>query len=381
MENRRCRICGSIELEPITTLPNYPMVAGPVTKVPKIVPTCDLEVGLCHHCGTCVLLNEDIDSLVYNDDYTSSNIAYGQVKSMDEKTDRFVEFVGRARKPMHSKVLEIGCYEGTFMGLLEERYRFNMTGCEPCVAVAEEARRKGYDVVPRAFNPTDYSELDMVVARNILEHIPRPRQFVRDIASTLKQDGSLVVEVPAGEYFVGNGILGTIVPEHPCYFGERSLERLLEGYFAVVVVEEHGATIRALASFPQEGNDSKDATADATRLKGGGRTRRARYDAVQRAIRGDNVDIFGANTCALELIAAGVVKVKQVRKVYDDDPRRWGRYLVNTDLAVFPRNVLKSRLFQPPRRVLVCSYTHRQSIANYITKQNSIAVKLYGDDE
>jgi len=381
MENRRCRICGSIELEPITTLPNYPMVAGPVTKVPKTAPTCDLEVGLCHHCGTCVLLNEDIDSLVYNDDYTSSNIAYGQVKGMDEKTDRFVEFVGRARKPMHSKVLEIGCYEGTFMGLLEERYRFNMTGCEPCVAIAEEARRKGYDVVPRAFNPTDYSGLDMIVARNILEHIPAPRQFVRDIASTLKQDGSLVVEVPAGEHFISNGILGTIVPEHPCYFGERSLERLLEGYFAVVMVEEHGATIRALASFPQDSNDSKDTTVYATRLKGGGQMRQARYDAVWRTIRKERVDVFGANTCALELIATGAIRVARIGRVYDDDPRKWDRYLVNTNLAVFPRNVLKRRLFRPPRKVLVCSYTHRRSIADYITKQNNIAVMLYGDDE
>jgi len=124
MENRKCRVCGSVELEPITTLPNYPMVAGPVVKVPKIMPTCNLEVGLCRHCGTCVLLNADIDGLAYDDDYTSSNIAYGQVKGMDELTNRFANFIGRAYKPQRSRVLEIGCYDGAFMSLLEKKYEF-----------------------------------------------------------------------------------------------------------------------------------------------------------------------------------------------------------------------------------------------------------------
>ena len=378
MKSRKCRVCGSIELEPITTLPNYPVVAGPVMKVPRTVPTCNLEVGLCRHCGTCVLLNTDIDRLAYDDDYTSSNIAYGQVKGMDELTNRFANFIGRAYKSRRSRVLEIGCYDGAFMSLLEKKYEFTVVGCEPCVAVAEEAKRKGYNVLPNTFSPTDYSELDMVVARNILEHIPSPRQFVRDIASTLKLDGSLVLEVPAGEHFIGNGILGTIVPEHPCYFGKKSLERLLEGYFAVVAVEEHGATIRALASFPQESNDSKDATVSAIRLKGGGRTRQARYDAVREAIGNEEVDIFGANTCALELIAAGAIRTGRIDKVYDDDPRKWGKHLVNTDRAVFPRNEFRG---QRQRKVIVCSYTHRRSIAEYIAKQGSIAVMLYGDDE
>jgi len=218
----------------------------------------------------------------------------------------------------------------------------------------------------------------MVVARNILEHIPSPGSFVKDIASALKQDGSFVIEVPAGEYFVENGILGTIVPEHPCYFGKKSLERLLGCYFVLVIVEERGATIHALASFPHRDGDGKYATANTTRLKGGEQARRMRYDAVWKAIGSDAVDIFGANTCALELIVAGAIRTGRIDKVYDDDPRKWGKHLVNTDRAVFPRNEFRG---QRQRKVIVCSYTHRQSIADYITKQNNIAVMLYGDNE
>lgn len=382
MNNRHkaCRVCGSDELETITKLPDYPLSAGPTTRTTKTIPTCDLEIGLCHHCGTCILLNTDTDNLAYGEDYTSSNIVYGQVKSMDEKTNRFADFVGKAQKPIHSKVLEIGCYDGTFMGILQKKYEFDMIGCEPCTAIAEEARSKGCNVIPKEFDVADYGKLDMVVARNILEHISSPSQFVKDTASVLKENGAVVLEVPAGEYFVENGILGTIVPEHPCYFGEESLERLLLNSFEIAVAEASGAAIRTLALLPR--SRSRDDSvfmivANAARLRSGEQKRQERYDAIGKAIGGKKVDIFGANTCTLELIAVGAIRTEQVSKVYDDDPRRWGRYLINTDLTVYPRDALVGRR----RKVLVCSYSHRQPIADYITSTGNIPIKLYGDDE
>lgn len=390
-KREECRVCGFVTPEPVLVLRGFPLVAGPVTQVPRTVPTCDLEVGLCPGCGTCVLLNADVDSLEYDSDYTSSNIAYGCVGDMDKQTDRFADFVGRAAqwgtlhsrggelsegKPRGSKVLEIGCYDGVFMDLLEKRYQFNMLGCEPCIPLAEEARRRGYNVLPNMFNAADYDELDMVVARNILEHVPSPGQFVEDTTIPLKRDGTLVLEVPAGEHFIRNGILGTIVPEHPCYFGKDSLERLLGNCFKEIEVEEGRATIRARASFPHPASGGREVVADTTQLRAGGQIRQRRHETVREAIGDGKVDIFGANTCALELIAAGTVKLEQVDRVYDDDPRRWGRYLVNTDLVVRPRSAIGER-----QKVIVCSYTHRWSIADYIVERNSAAVKLYGDDE
>lgn len=377
-ENKTCRICGSTELETITTLLNHPMVTGPVTKAPKTVPTCDLEVGLCHRCGTCVLINTDTDRLPYDDEYTSSCVAYGRTKSVDEQTDSFIEFIRRADKAPSDKVLEIGCYDGALMRLLEARCMFNMLGCEPCIPAANEAREKGHNVRFGKFSANDYSELDMVIARNVLEHTTSPNQFVRDAASTLKRNGAFVVEVPAGEHYIRDGILGTIVPQHPCYFGTYSLQRLLGDHFKAATIEENRATICALASTPSHSGVRKEAVTDATQLRLGELKRQMRYDAARRAVEDETVDIFGANTCALELLSTGAIKTEQVDRVYDDDPHKWGRYLVNTDLVVSPRTALGTR---KQRKVLVCSYTHRRSLADYITRQNNIAVLLYGDDE
>lgn len=352
-----------------------------MTRTPKTVPACNLEVRFCVHCGVCSLLNTDVDKLAYDDDYTSSSIAYGSIKSVDEQTDRFADFIGKSDKPQGSQVLEIGCYDGVLMTLLKQRYRFNVSGCEPCVAAAEEAAKAGHIVHFDAFEASRYRGLAMIVARNVLEHIASPNQFVKNVASSLAWSGAFVLEVPAGEHYIRNGILGTIVPQHPCYFGKDSLERLLGNHFTIVSVEEDKATIRARASYPRqdkgEHNRKRD-TVRATWLGTGEQVRRTRYTTVRKAVGNEKVAVFGANTCAMELISTGTVRVEQIDKAYDDDHHKWGRYLVNTSIAVLPRSALSG---EGRRKVLVCSYTHRQPIANYITEQNSIAVKLYGDDE
>ena len=184
---------------------------------------------------------------------------------------------------------------------------------------------------------------------------------------------------------MASGVLGTIVPEHPCYFGRESLERLLRGNFSRVATEANRATIRALASFPclntkRDGSSSILATdvVRTTALRIGKWMRQMRYTTVQEAVDSEVVDIFGANTCTLELIAAGAIRTEQVDKVYDDDPRRWGKHLVNTDLVVSPRETLKKKR---RTKIIVCSYTHRHYIADYITSTGNIPIKLYGDDE
>jgi 2-polyprenyl-3-methyl-5-hydroxy-6-metoxy-1,4-benzoquinol methylase len=374
-----CRVCGSSELVPVATLPNYPLVTGPVTRIPRTVPTCTLEIGRCQQCGLCVLLNTDTDELAYDDDYTSSGITYGQVSSVDAQTDRFVSFIGEAGKPPGSKVLEIGCYDGDLMGILAARYGFNMSGCEPCVPAVKVARENGHDVRLGLFNADDYSGLDMVVVRNVLEHIAFPNQFLKGVASSLKDDGVLVVEVPNGEHYILKGILGTIVPQHSCYFGQDSLARLMLNHFDESTTEGDRATIRMRASTPDQNSLRRSIATDEVRLRLGMLKRQRRYDIVRKTIGDEEfVDIFGANSCALELIAAGAVKLEQIDKVFDDDHYRWNKYLVNTNLTVSPRTAVERGR---RRKVLVCSYTHRDTIAEYITEQGSTPVKLYKEDE
>lgn len=374
---KKCRVCGSTKISPLFTLADYPLISGPVTRTPRAVATCDLEVALCHRCGTCSLTN-DVDDLAYGDDYTSSNIVYGNVKSMDERTDRFIDFIGQSGKPAGSRALEIGCYDGTFMGLLRDRLGFNMFGHEYSTTIADEARGRGYNVLSGPFSPSDYSDIDVVIARNVLEHVPQPNQFVKDVASVLKRDGLLVLEIPNGAHFIRIGVLGTIVPEHPCYYSKDSLKRLLGNHFTFATVTETGSTLCALASHPRSRPCGEDEPVDIADLTAGGWTRQMRCDAVRELVGNKEIDLFGANTCTLELLAARVIDADQVNKVYDDDPRRWGRYLVNTKHIVLPRSSLNGN---KPCNVLVCSYAHRKPIADYVEQRGRNAITLYENIE
>lgn len=372
----KCRVCGKYELLQLYILNNYPFTAGQVTGEKETIATCDLILGYCFNCGMASLLNKEVDSLVYNNDYTSSNIVYGTLPNMDMLTDRFIKYIGNVYKPRGSKVLEIGCYDGSLMGLLSKRYGYDVIGCETCVEVAGIAQSRGYDVQVKAFNSDDYIDLDMVVARNVLEHIPYPDDFVKQVSLTLNKTGAFVLEIPDGEYCIGNGILGTIVPEHPCYYGVESLTHLLERYFQEVQVSKSGVVLCAIASKPRSNiSDIKIDNGFKERFSwfiSGGTLRMARLDKIKKVVGAGDIGLFGANTCALELLSSGSIQEAQIIGVYDDDSRRWGKYLVNTNLVVKPRiEVLKSK------RVIVCSYTHRKSIAEYLKNNNVEAITLY----
>lgn len=373
MNSELCRLCGDARPSKIYELGSYPLTAGPVTLRKEHIDTCSLVLGLCPSCGTYSLLNREVDDLVYGSDYTSSNITYGYSPSMDALTEKFLSFVGKSSSAIcGSRVLEIGCYDGSFLKLMSDRFGYWVMGCETCAEMAKVAQSRGYAVRTGYFRAEDYSDLDMVVARNVLEHIAYPLPFIAAVASVLKRNGALLTEIPDGEHAICKGILGTIVPEHPCYYGEASLTRLLRQYFHDVEVSREGASLQARASRPLPARLTPNlaaaqpaATGERPGTEGwlGASLRHLRYVIVARGVAGETVGLFGANTCALELLSSSSINKESVDSVYDDDPRRWGKYLVNTTLEVRPREAVTE---SKHRKVVVCSYTHRHGIAGYL---------------
>ena len=379
----KCRVCGQDNPRRFYALKKFPLVAGPVSRVNERVKTIDLELGRCSNCGTVSLLNEEAEKIPYDANYTSSNIPFGHSRSMDKTTQGFLSFIEVAKKERGAKVLEIGCYDGILMGLMKELYGFNIVGCEPCTEVAEIARRRGNDVRACEFSGDDYRNLDMVIARNVLEHIARPLPFLRDITRVLSDNGVFILEVPDGDHCISRGIIGTIVPEHPCYYSEENLRLLLLQYFRDVQVYYEGIILRAAAREPKRGVNGwlggfYAGSMGLPRLLRGRMVREWRYGEIRRNVNGREVGLFGANTCALELLASGCIKESQIMGIFDDDPRKWGKYLINTELQVSPRQWLEK---VDCREFIICSFTHRKIIAEYMRSQGKKPIMLYEDEE
>ena len=101
-----------------------------------------------------------------------------------------------------SLVAEIAANDGYLLQYVQAR-GIPCYGVEPSAGVAAAARAKGIDIVQDFFGHALASRLaaegrraDLVVANNVLAHVPDINDFVAGIATLLKPDGVATFEFP-----------------------------------------------------------------------------------------------------------------------------------------------------------------------------------------
>jgi SAM-dependent methyltransferase len=128
-------------------------------------------------------------------------------------------------------------------------------GVEPATNVADVARARGVPTLNSFFGVktaesmcADGRYADLIVANNVLAHVPDVHDFVAGIALIMKPDGVLTVEVPHLLNLIEQRQFDTIYHEHFSYFSLRTLVALMERHgLEVVDVEDlptHGGSLR-----------------------------------------------------------------------------------------------------------------------------------------
>ena len=94
-----------------------------------------------------------------------------------------------------SRVLDFGCGVGTIGAMLMDRTKLRLDGVESDAAIRAHIRDKGFNVYASL---AEVNELyDVVLCVNVLEHIEDDRAALRQLHHVLKDDGVLVLYVPA----------------------------------------------------------------------------------------------------------------------------------------------------------------------------------------
>lgn len=372
----KCRICNSRNVREFYTIPNYPITSGPVrAKGSGKVKLGNVSIGLCFDCGSSTLIEPDPNEIYYDSSYTSSNMAVSLGAKIDEKMSGFLEFISESKLGKESKMLEIGCYDGSLMWQIKKRFSFDVYGCEPCSDVADIAIKKyGFRVEKEYFSSDVYGEtfFDIVVFRNVLEHVSYPVEFLLNVWEVLSPKGLIILEVPDGEFRIANSILGSIVPEHPNYFGSACLQMVLSATgFRDIDIRVYKGGLRAKArkgskhSLLKPGQSQISAVYKT--LKPGAKGSIEKYKEIRSLTEGlSNICFFGANTCTLELLATDSVNPKGVSYAIDDDPLKWGKEIVNFGIPVKPREFVKE--IEGEKTFVICSYYSHERLFNFLNR-------------
>jgi 2-polyprenyl-3-methyl-5-hydroxy-6-metoxy-1,4-benzoquinol methylase len=231
-EHTRCILCGADSGELLSIQRSWPVVR-------------------CRKCGFVYLCErpsesalEELYSKAY---YEDGDVGYkGYMETFQTQNEIFMRLFARRERDLRRRVrgrrlLEVGCAYGLLLDYLARR-GWDVAGVEVSPLSSAYAREKlGLEVRTGALETAGFSEgsFDAVLLLDVLEHLHRPFETLREISRVLAPGGVLVVQCP-WELFhweeVMQAILtghkpGTIepdaVPAHLYFFGPETLERML----------------------------------------------------------------------------------------------------------------------------------------------------------
>lgn len=174
---------------------------------------------------------------------------------------RFLDFVGTKLAPYQSScVLDFGCGEALFWKEMRNRdiEMNDLTGIDLREDALSVAAR---DFPEHEFIAADILKIefkdryDLVVASQVLEHLPSPDRFISKLIDLVKPNGQLLLTVPWEPFFMlSNLVRGRDVlrfgnhPEHVNLWGKRSFKKFVGNYADIVEIKIIFPFIIVLAS-------------------------------------------------------------------------------------------------------------------------------------
>ena len=367
-----CRHCGSPLDHTVIDLGHQPPSNAYLTAEQLLAPevTYPLQVYVCTNCWLVQLPEHAAAEELFTADY-----AYFSSTSTSwcAHAERFVEdAVQRLGLGADSRVVELASNDGYLLQYVQQR-GIPCLGIEPTRATAEAARAKGIETLERFFGLSLAQELekaDLVVANNVLAHVPDINDFVAGIACLLKPQGRASIEFPHLLRLLEGNQFDTIYHEHYSYLSLSAVQRIAAASGLEVLdvkqLPTHGGSLRVwlghrgatepsaavatvLADEAAAGLESLDAYDNFQR-----RAEVAKHGLMEFLLKakreGKRVLGYGAAAKGNTLLNYAGIKADLLSAVADRAPSKQGRYLPGSHIPVISPEELAA---QHPDALLV----------------------------
>ncbi|MDH3601283.1 MAG: class I SAM-dependent methyltransferase, partial [Candidatus Tectomicrobia bacterium] len=242
---QHCRSCGSTVLTPVLDLGETPLADGLLRKEQLALPEMRYPLNVVF-CGSCSLmqLRETVDpELLYCADYPYySSFSPAFVEHAHANAKRLIT---RQQLNPESLIIEIASNDG-YMLRHFAKHGMAVLGIDPAEGPAKAAEQQGIPTLCTFFTQKLAEQLrqegkqaDVMIANNVLAHVPDLNGFVAGISCLLQDEGCAVIEVPYVRDLIENGEFDTIYHEHLCYYSVTSLFPLFQRHKLMLQDVEH----------------------------------------------------------------------------------------------------------------------------------------------
>ena len=383
----KCRHCDSPLSLPFLDLGSAPPSNAYLTPAGLSAPETWYPLRLLV-CGQCWLVQTEdhagrhalfSDDYAYFSSFSSSWLAHAQ---------RYVEVMAQ-RYGLHadSRVVEIAANDGYLLQYVQDA-GIPCYGVEPTASTASAAKARGIEIVERFFGTALARDLcarqrqaDLMVANNVLAHVPDINDFVAGFALLLKPGGVATFEFPHLLTMVQGCQFDTAYHEHYSYLSLTAVQAIFAAngltVFDVERLQTHGGSLRVFAQRTDTGTHGMGAGVPEVlaREQAAGMGGLSFYQGFQaQAVRikhallafllqarrdGLTVAAYGAAAKGNTLLNFAGVRPDLLAYVVDRNPAKQGKFMPGSRIAIVDEAHLKA---QRPDRVLILPWNLRAEV-------------------
>ncbi len=228
---KNCLFCGKKNFKLFYKIKSFPIYFGAIPKDDfNKIKKFPLEISYCKNC-LLVQQTRKISEKVMNKVYTSKYYNCPSPKKSglgDREIQKFWNFF-KSIKQKKGKILEIASFDGYLLGMMK-KIGWDTYGCDPSSA-SKVAKKKFGDKIKTTFYKAGLYKkkfFDVIVFRNLLEHMYDIEKFLKDVSFSLKNDGHVFIDVPNIKAIVKSGSFGVFFHQHISYFSRSTIKNVLE---------------------------------------------------------------------------------------------------------------------------------------------------------
>ena len=393
----KCRHCSSDVSHVLVDLGVAPPSNAYLTKLALKRPEkyFPLRVLVCENCWLVQAEAYSRAAELFNEEYAYfSSFSTEWLSHAKRYVDQMIERFGLTKA---SVVGEVAANDGYLLQFVNEK-GISCYGIEPTASTANAARQKGVEIIQDFLNVKLASELrqkdrsvDLLVANNVLAHVPDINDFSQACHMLLKPGGVFTCEFPHLLNLISQHQFDTIYHEHFSYLSFGTVVNIFAknglNVFDVEKLGTHGGSLRVFAQRSDTGKNTVDARVEnlVSEENKAGMTSIAFYRGFQEHAEkvknnflkfliekkedGKLVVGYGAAAKGNTLLNFAGVKSDLIKYVVDRSPHKQGKYMPGSRIPIVSEDRLNS---DKPDFVVILPWNLFQEIKAQFSDMNEL---------
>jgi SAM-dependent methyltransferase len=377
-----CRSCGAGGLRTFLSLGRMPLTDAYVTadRIDQPEKRYPLDIAFCPACSMVQILQTVPPEEMFVEYFYYSSVSQTLLEHSRLHAEELIATRGLGPD---SLVVEVASNDGYLLQNFVNA-GIPVLGIDPAVGPAKAAEAAGVPTLREFFGADLAARLraegkraDVVLANNVLAHVPDPNGFVAGIATILAEDGIAEIEAPYMKDLVDNLEFDTIYHEHLSYFSVTAASHLFQRHGLslnhIRHLPIHGGSFRFTLGKNGHVSDSvrsllaEDEAAGLTEFEFygdfGRRVRRVQGQLkdLLDALKGgwNRIAAYGAAAKGTILLNSSGIGADMIDFVADMSPHKQGMFLPGVRIPIAPPERI---LEEMPDYVLLLAWNYKDEI-------------------